>query len=323
MRNFRSLRRGLWLMAGLLAGSYAVMLPATVFAHGEQLNVGGGPGGPVVLAAAQTKALGLQTALADMRPIEELLELNGTVAVLPNAQADVSLRISGRIEALRANVGDTVRKGTELARVQSRAIGNPPPVVSVPSPIDGIIDARNVILGQSVEPDTALFRVSNRVRMRVIARVYEEDLGRVGMGQSAHVELLAYPQRLFEGRVTLVSPNLDAESRTVEVWIELENVGALLKPNMFARADVVIGGNTAALAIPKAAIMEAGGEQFVFVREGNKYRRQDVQVGASDELYSEITDGLVPGDEVVTQGSREVYTLWLTGGSSEAEEHTD
>ena len=54
------------------------------------------------------------------------------------------------------------------------------------------------------------------------------------------------------------------------------------------------------------------------MRNGKSYDRIDVRLGASDDDYTEITDGLVPGDEVVTQGNRELYTLWLTGTQSKA-----
>jgi cobalt-zinc-cadmium efflux system membrane fusion protein len=98
------------------------------------------------------------------------------------------------------------------------------------------------------------------------------------------------------------------------VWIQLANPQGLLKPNMFARASIILRRNDAALTIPNGAIIEANGEKFVFVREGGKYHRVEISIGAKDDEYSEITDGLVPGDEVVTQGNREIYTMWLTGG---------
>ena len=56
------------------------------------------------------------------------------------------------------------------------------------------------------------------------------------------------------------------------------------------------------------------GENFVFVHEGEKYDRVDITVGAADDQYTEVKSGVVPGDEVVTQGARELYTRWLTGG---------
>ena len=292
----------------------------SAFAHGEQIEVGGGARGPVQLSAAQQKAIALQLASASLRPLSTELNLNGEVQLLPDRQADVSLRISGQIKGLYANLGDRVRVGQRLVLVQSRLVGDPPPSVTISAPMSGVIDARNVVVGQAVEPNTVLFHISDRSQLIVVARVYEEDIGKIKTGQKARVRVLSDPKQVFTGKVTLIDPNLDPLNRTVKVWIQIANPQGLLKPNMFARASVILRANGAALTIPNGAVIEANGEKFVFVREGDKYNRVEVSVGAKDDEYSEITDGLVPGDEVVTQGNRQIYTMWLTGGQMKAEE---
>ena len=289
------------------------------FAHGEQIEVGGGARGPVQLSAAQQKAIALKLATAGPHPLATLLTVNGEVQLLPDRQADVSLRISGQVKEVYANLGDKVAVGQRLVLVQSRLVGDPPPSVTIAAPRSGVIDARNVSVGQAVEPNTVLFHISDRSQVIVVAKIYEADLGKIKVGQAASVRAVSYPEQVFPGKVALIDPNLEPASRTVKVWIQLANPQALLKPNMFARAGIVLKRNEAALTIPNAAIIEANGEKFVFVREGDKFKRVEITVGAKDEEYSEITDGLVPGDEVVTQGNRQVYTLWLTGGQQKAE----
>ena len=292
----------------------------SAFAHGGEIEVGGGGArGPVQLSAAQQKAIALQVAPASARPLSTLLNLNGEVQLLPNRQADVSLRISGQVKAVYANLGENVRAGQRLVLVQSRLVGDPPPSVTINAPMSGVIDVRNVVVGQAVEPNTVLFHISDRSQVIVAGKVYEEDIGKVKLGQEARVRVLSYPQ-VFIGKVTLIDPNLDPLNRTVKVWIQLANPQGLLKPNMFARASVILQHNAAALTIPNSAIIEANGEKFVFVREGGKYNRVEVSIGAKDDEYSEITDGVVPGDEVVTQGNRQIYTMWLTGGQPKAGE---
>ena len=290
------------------------------FGHGEQIEVGGGLRGPVQLSAAQQKAIAVQIIPASLRPLAAVLNLNGEVQLLPNRQADVSLRISGQVKALYANLGDTVRAGQRLVLVQSRLVGDPPPSVTITAPMSGVIDARNVVIGQAVEPNTVLFHISDRSQLNVVGKVFEEDLGKVKAGQAARIHVPSYPEQVFNGKVTLIDPNLDPLNRTVKVWIQLANPQALLKPNMFARVGVVLKRNEAALTVPNGAIIEANGERFVFVREGDKFKRVEINIGAKDDEFSEITDGLVPGDEVVTQGNRQIYTLWLTGGQIKAAE---
>jgi len=293
----------------------------SAFAHGEQIEVSGGARGPVQLSAAQQKAIALQLVSASRRPLSTELNLNGEVQLLPDRQADVSLRISGQIKELYANLGDRVRVGQRLVRVQSRLVGDPPPSVTISASMSGVIDARNVVVGQTVEPNTVLFHISDRSQLVVVARVYEEDIGKIKTGQKARVRVLSDTKQVFTGKVTLIDPNLDPLNRTVKVWIQLANPQGVLKPNMFARASVILRHNGAALTIPNSAVIEANGEKFVFVRDGEKYNRVEVSVGAKDDEYSEITDGLVPGDEVVTQGNRQVYTMWLTGGQLKSEDY--
>ncbi|HAT7071416.1 TPA: efflux RND transporter periplasmic adaptor subunit [Legionella pneumophila] len=295
------------------------------FAHGGNIEVSeGGTKGPVYLTPEQARMLDIKVVQATHRPMAQLLGLNGQIQLLPDAQADVSIRISGSVTAIDVNLGDSVKAGQRLATVQSRLVGNPPPSVAVNAPIAGIIDARNINLGQAVEPNTVLFHISNRDKLLVVAQVYEEDLGKVNVGQEVNVHVLSYPKQTFPGQVTLIEPNLDPLTRTVNVRITLDNKEGLLKPGMFVRANVILTHNKAALTVPNAALLQADNQQFVFVQNGGTYKRVDVKVGAVEDDYSEIIDGLVPGDLVVTQGNLELYTLWLSGGrklQSGQEEH--
>ncbi|BCZ97803.1 transporter [Legionella pneumophila] len=295
------------------------------FAHGGNIEVSeGGTKGPVHLTPEQARMLDIKVVQATHRPMAQLLGLNGQIQLLPDAQADVSIRISGSVTAIDVNLGDSVKAGQRLATVQSRLVGNPPPSVAVNAPIAGIIDARNINLGQAVEPNTVLFHISNRDKLLVIAQVYEEDLGKVKVGQEVNIHALSYPKQTFPGQVTLIEPNLDPMTRTVNLRITLDNKEGLLKPGMFVRANVILTHNKAALTVPNAALLQADNQQFVFVQNGDTYKRVNVKVGAVEDDYSEITEGLVPGDLVVTQGNRELYTLWLSGGrklQSGQEEH--
>jgi membrane fusion protein, heavy metal efflux system len=306
-----------WFVAWMAAGAWSLwtlLMPLRVLAHGPKIEVGENAKGPVTLSAAQAKAIGLTLATADFRPLADLLTLNGEIQLLPDRKAEVSTRINGQVTALYVQLGDRVKVGQPLARVQARLVGDPPPSINVSSPKGGIVDAVNISVGQSVEPATTLFQISDRSLVNMVARVYEEDLGQVRLGQEARIHTLSYPGRVFHGKVTLIGPSLDAQSRTAVVWFRLANPDGLLKPNLFAKAAVVLKHNDAALAIPNAAIIEANGERIVFVRQGNHYEHVDITAGVSDDEYTEVTDGLVPGDEVVLQGNRQLYTLWLTGG---------
>ena len=103
--------------------------------------------------------IGLTTAVADLRIIEQIIRVPGTVQAHPNRIAFVNTRIEGRVENLLADLGDHVSKGQKLAEVQSRRFGNPIPLISITAPITGTIVKRNVVLGASVDPSMPLFEI--------------------------------------------------------------------------------------------------------------------------------------------------------------------
>lgn len=283
------------------------------FAHGEQIEMGAG-GGPVKLTKEQQAAIGLKTAKAELRDIDAVLMLNGKVKLDPNLHAHVSTRIEGRVEKLYAKVGDKVEKGQKLVDIQSRQIGNPPPVVTIEAIVGGVINERNATLGESVDPDKELFHIIDLSEVIVEAEVYEEDIGKVKLDQAARIRVLGYPGDAFEGKITFVGLELDPEKRTLPVWISVKNPDWKLRPDMFVKAAVVLARNEGVLSVLKDALMAEGGEKFVFVQAGDTFNRVDVKTGAEDDSFVEIQEGLVPDDVVVTVGKREVYTTWLMGG---------
>lgn len=286
-----------------------------LLAHGNEIEVGDSQmRGEIHLDAGQAKALDLKTIQPSIQSLAQSLSLNGEIRPLPNFQADASVRINGQVTELYANTGDTVHKGQKLAKVQSFLVGDPPPSVVVTAPMDGLIDARNVKLGQSVQPNTALFSISKRDPIMVEANLYEEDIGKVRLGQKAHIKVLSYPGRLFKGKVILIEPNLDPITRTVKVQIVSDNSQGLLKSYMSAQVNLVLEENTGAVAIPNAAILEANGEQFVFIQDGENYKRTLITTGVSDNNHTEVKKGINFNDKVVIQGHRQLYTVWLTGG---------
>ncbi|MBI1871294.1 MAG: efflux RND transporter periplasmic adaptor subunit [Chlamydiae bacterium] len=295
----------------IVVATLCLALPKRLFAHGGQIETGEGGGGPVKLTIEQQTVIGLETVTAQLRDIDAVLVLNGKVKLNPNLHAHVSTRIEGRVEKLYANVGDKVEKGERLADIQSRQIGNPPPIVTLEAIVSGVINDRSVTLGESVEPNKELFHIIDLSEVIVEVEVYEEDIGKVKPDQAARVRVLGYPGDIFKGKITFVGVELDPEKRTLPVWVTVKNPDGKLKPEMFAKVAVVLEHNEGVLAVPKEAILEESGEKFVFVQAGDSFNRVDVQTGAEDDRFVEIRDGLVPDDVVVTDGKREVYTQSL------------
>jgi len=288
------------------------------YGHDEEQLGGKNKGGSstsdsvgVELSEIAQKSIGLKVVETDIRPIEEVLLINGIVKPEPNRVAEVSSRIEGRIEKFYATLGDQVQKGQKLVDIQSRQLGNPPPVVTVSAPISGTVVERSVVLGEAVEPNKHLFHIVDLSKVIVEGDVFESDVSKVKLGQNARIRLDAYPDRVFSGTVSFVASQLDPQKRTLHLWVSVDNKEGLLKPELFARVALVVEHSREALTVPVEAIIDDGAEKFVFVKNGNQFIRQDVATGVSDDRYVEITDGLYPGDQVVTDGNRQIYTKWL------------
>ncbi len=181
----------------------------------------------------------------------------------------------------------------------------------LPAPLSGTIVERNVILGQTIEPGQPLFKILDDSVMIVEGDAFEDTLPLLKMGQSVRVRVAAYPQQVFEGQVTFISPTIDPQTRTLHVWTEIVNHHAMLKQDLFADLSVVIGEDHQNLTIPLEALISAEGEEFAFVQDGDVFIRRDLLLGVRDDRHAEVMQGLAAGERVVTDGKHQVYTQYL------------
>jgi cobalt-zinc-cadmium efflux system membrane fusion protein len=182
---------------------------------------------------------------------------------------------------------------------------------SIFAPISGAVEERNVVLGETVEPNKVIFKIVDPSTVFIEGSAFDEALPQLKIGQTVRIRLGSYPKELFTGKIARFSPSIDPQKRVLRLWAEVPNRGGKLKPNLFAEMDVVVGGGQEVLAIPLQALITTEGEAFVFVEEKGSFRRAAVVVGARDDLYVEVKTGLLPGDRVVTDGKQQIYTKAL------------
>jgi Cu(I)/Ag(I) efflux system membrane fusion protein len=168
------------------------------------------------------------------------------------------------------------------------------------SPARGVVLGKQAVEGMRFTPGMSIYRIADLSRVWVIADVYEQDLGRVHVGQHAAIEVDAFPDRRFDAKVTFLYPTLNATTRTTPVRLELDNTDALLRPGMFAHVDLAEGGDRVRLTVPRSALIDTGERQVVLRVAGEgKFKPQAVRVGQRGRDHVEILDGLSDGDEVV------------------------
>jgi len=182
------------------------------------------------------------------------------------------------------------------------------------SPISGYIVEKKVNTGNFIRNDMGdyLFTISNLKDVWVNANVYEDDISKVKVGFEVQVITLAYPNKIFKGRINEISQVLDPANKTLHVRIKLDNEGLLLKPEMFAKVIVADKINRRSVYIPTKALISQNEKNFVVIYNSNS----DMQIAevtilktAGDKTY--INSGVVPGQKLITKNQLLIFQQLL------------
>ena len=172
--------------------------------------------------------------------------------------------------------------------------------VTFRSPVSGIVTEKKALQGMRFMPGEMLYQVTDLSSVWVLADVFEQDIGLVRSGSRASVKINAYPDKVFEGRITYVYPTLKAETRTVPVRVELVNPGQLLKPAMFTQVEVQVGAKAPVLTVPDSAVIDSGTRKLVLVQlQEGRFEPREVKLGARSENHVQVREGVREGEQVV------------------------
>jgi Cu(I)/Ag(I) efflux system membrane fusion protein len=197
------------------------------------------------------------------------------------------------------NLGAPVQLLTEVER--THAI---PLAFTLPAPRDSLVLERNVVDGQRLMPGDVMFRLADESVVWALVDVAERDLAAIKEGQAVKVRVRGFPDRTFAGTVSLIYPYLNPATRTVRVRIELANPNLVLKPDMYAEAEIDAGGRDAVLAVPDNAVIDSGDRQLVLIDQGDgRFEPRPVQLGRRGAGYVQVRDGLQKGQVVVTSAN--------------------
>jgi multidrug efflux pump subunit AcrA (membrane-fusion protein) len=175
------------------------------------------------------------------------------------------------------------------------------------SPIDGVVTDRPLFPGETASSGTPLLTVMDLSQVIARTHISQEEAAALKMGDKATIVVPGESEEI-PGKVTLVSPALDPNSTTVEVWVQAANPKARLKPGTSVRVKIVSKTVANAIVIPATALLIApdGATSVITLNASSKPRRQNVKVGIRDGNKAQITEGLKEGDRVVTAGAFEL-----------------
>src|SRR3981081_1554613 len=179
-----------------------------------------------------------------------------------------------------------------------------PAYVSWPAPQDGEIVERAAVNGMRAAPGDVLFRIADHDVVWGLADIAERDLYLVEVGKKASVRLRAYPDRLFNGKVTLIYPHLMAETRTARIRIELPNPDEVLRPDMYADVEIATGTEAPVVTVSSSAVIDSGERQIVLLDKGDgRFEPRAVKLGRRGAGRVEIKEGLAENDKVVVSAN--------------------
>lgn len=206
------------------------------------------------------------------------------------------------VAALRASLG-VVGKSTGASGYQ------------VVAPIAGTVTKRNVTVGHMVgSAQDVMFEIVDITSMRAELEIPETELQRVRVGQSIVVTVDALPGETFSGTIDFIAPEVARETRTTKARATLANAQGSLRANMFGRAEIALGGTETSVIVPRMAVQRVAEIDLVFISVApGEYEVRRVKTGVREGDSVELTEGVKPGEELVTEGSFFLKTETLKG----------
>jgi Cu(I)/Ag(I) efflux system membrane fusion protein len=175
--------------------------------------------------------------------------------------------------------------------------------ITVYAPATGVISARNSFAHQRITPETELYAITDLSRVWVMADLFENDLPKIRMGETAMVKMPYASGGAFTARVDFLQPQVDPQTRTTKVRLEAANPSMNLRPDMFVDVEFSIGG-ARQLTVPVDAVLNAGSRQTVFIDRGNgNLEPRTVETGDQVDDRIVITRGVNAGDRIVTSAN--------------------
>ena len=193
------------------------------------------------------------------------------------------------VELAQAAV-DAARAQLELARI---ALND----TTIRAPLAGVVSKRFVQAGEKLSPDSPVMAIVDLQHLTLDAQVPASDIPRVQIGQDVRFKVDGFGGRAFSGKVARINPATEAGSRSMLVYISVENTDQLLRAGMFAKGEITTEKSAARPIVPLAALRKDGARDVVYRVEGGKVVAQPIQLGMrnDDEGMAEVTGGVEAG----------------------------
>jgi len=260
------------------------------------------------LSEAQSRFI---SARAELEAHERELERTEKLARIGAASAQELERIHAEHTSKQSMV-ESARSRLQLLGLRPSVIDGLGPGkgvdadVDVPAPIAGVVTERLANVGLNVDSATKLFTVVDMSHVWVVADLYEKDFSRVRVGDSVTVTTSAYPDLQFKGRINFIDPQLNPQTRTAKVRVEVPNSSGELRLGMFTEVQVDTSDQASVILVPRSAVQNVADRTVVYIanpKQRGQFIEREVRLGQQTGDQHELLSGVAPGDSVVVDGS--------------------
>lgn len=249
----------------------------------------------VVRATLQQRRAELANAQADLERSRQLME-GGLIPRQEYESKQTSFRV------VQAQVQLTQAQG-EQAQAELNELRIRFEQMKIVSPIDGLIAERFVDIGAVISPATPLVRVVNLSTLITRANVPEREVSKLRLGNRAQVVVDAFGDTLYEGKVSRISPVMDAATRTALVEVEIPNRDGNLRAEMFARVTLDLATLRPAVLIPRESLIYRGQQAGVYLLSGRRPMFREIEPGINQGNEVEVLANLAPGTQIISRGA--------------------
>ena len=255
--------------------------------------------GRVEIPSQSAREAGIESGVAGEQTIHEVLPLYGRITADPDAVRDVGARFPGAIRSVSRTLGDTVKAGQTLARVESN---DSLQIYSVTAPMSGTITARMANPGE--QAGTApLFTITDLSKVWAELSVFPRDLSRIRLGQNVRLSSVD-KTRSAMGKIVRIAPSNEGTGQALKVWASIEpSSDSAWTPGLYLQAEVLTGGAEVPVAVSTSALQTFRDFDVVFARFGDIFEVRMLELGRSDGQFVEVRSGLEPGTEYVLRNS--------------------
>jgi membrane fusion protein (multidrug efflux system) len=187
------------------------------------------------------------------------------------------------------------------------------------SPLSGVVKEKKSEKGNYIKNGTALFIIVQNNPIKLNFTVNEKDVGKLKKGQEVLFKVDAFHDKEFKGKLSIIYPCLEENTRALQVEAQIPNSDGLLKPGLFAHVTLYTGAEKDTIVVPVTSLLYEGEKIKVFVVEGDRAKERSVKVGQKYMIksvesprstvgeYTEIIEGLKEGELVVTVGQQNLF----------------